>query len=178
MAELSTVARPYAQAAFDLAQEKGNLKEWSEMLRYAAVVAADDNMQALLDNPAVGGERVEELFLDICGDRLDELAQNFIRLLARNRRLALLPEIASQFEVMRAEAEGSVEAEVTSAFALTDAQKQELAAGLKKRFGREVNLVTHVDESLLGGAVVRVGDTVIDGSAAEQLNRLANVLRH
>lgn len=178
MAETSTVARPYAQAAFKLAQEQGNLKAWSEMLRYAALVAADDSMQALLDNPQVAGERAEQLFVDICGDRLDGLAQNFVRLLAQNRRLGLLPEIAGQFEVMRADAEGSVEAEVTSAFPLTDAQKQELADGLKKRLGREVNLVTHVDESLLGGAVIRVGDMVIDGSAAEQLNRLASVLRH
>lgn len=178
MAELSTVARPYAQAAFELAREQGNLKGWSEMLRFAAMVAADDSMQALRDNPQVDGERSEQLFLDICGDRLDELAQNFVRLLAQNRRLGVLPEVAAQFEVMRADAEGSVEAEVTSAFPLTDAQKQEMSDGLKKRLGREVNLVTHVDETLLGGAVIRVGDMVIDGSAAEQLNRLASVLRH
>lgn len=178
MAELSTVARPYAQAAFDLAREEGALKGWSEMLRYAAVVAADNSMEALLDNPQVSRERAEQLFLDICGERLNPLVQNFVRLLAQNRRLILLPAIASQFEAMRAEAEGSIEAEVVSAFPLTEAQQRQLADGLKKRFGREVNLVTHVDESLLGGAVVRVGDTVIDGSAAEQLNRLASVLRH
>ncbi len=178
MAESSTVARPYAQAAFELARDTGALSGWSEMLTFLAAVAQDPTMQAMFGTPELSDEQLGGLVIDIAGEHLDELGKNFVRVLAGNDRLALLPEIAEQFEEMRAEAEGTVEAEVVSAYELSDAQKQQLAQGLKKRFGREVKLVTRVDEGLIGGAVIRAGDLVIDGSAAEQLNRLANVLAH
>lgn len=178
MAESSTVARPYAQAAFELAREQGDLSGWSEMLSFLAAVAQDPTMQAMFGTPELSDEQLGGLVIDIAGERLDELGKNFVKVLAGNDRLVLLPEIAEQFEEMRAEAEGTVEAEVVSAYELSDAQKQQLAEGLKKRFGRDVKLVTRVDEALIGGAVIRAGDLVIDGSAAEQLNRLANVLAH
>lgn len=176
MAETTTVARPYAEAAFEVAQGQGRLADWSGTLERAAQVAAHPDMLRLLDNPRVSREQVESVFLEACGDAVDAQAANLVRVLAENRRLALLPEVARLFEKARAEAERTVEAEVVSAQPLDDAARQHLAEALKKRLGREVTLRCEVDESLLGGAVVRAGDLVIDGSAATRLERLRGEL--
>lgn len=178
MAEKSTIARPYAQAAFEVAQQQGKLKDWSEMLQWLAAVAADKSVHSLLGNPEVSQDALVKLFVEICGDKLNQQGQNFVRLLTENKRLNVLPEIAEQFEEQRAEAEKTVAAEVTTAFALTAEQQQVLAAALKKRLGRDVTLVSKTDESLLGGAIVRAGDMVIDASVTGQLERLANKLMH
>lgn len=178
MAEKSTVARPYAQAAFELAQEGKALEQWSVMLNLAALVAEDESMQALIGNPNLAKERLVQLFLDVCGDALNATGQNFIRVLGENNRLALLPEIAELFEGLRGEAEGAIEAEVISAYPLNDAQQQQLVEMLKQRLGKAVTLNVKVDESLIGGVVIRAGDLVIDGSAAGKLTRLANALMH
>ena len=178
MAEKSTIARPYAQAAFDLAQQAGDLKKWSEMLSFAAAVAADKQIASLLDNPNVTQQQLVELFLGICEGQLNPAGQNFIRVLADNKRLSVLPEIAAMYEKHRAEAEKSVDAEVISAFALSDALQQQLTEALKKRLGREVNLVTRIDESLIGGAVIRAGDLVFDASVSGQLDKLTHALAH
>lgn len=178
MAEKSTIARPYAQAAFDLAQEAGDLKGWSNMLQILATVTANDDVQALIGNPEVESQTLADIIIDICGDTLNDKGKNFVRVLAANKRLDVMPEIAEQYEQHRAEAERTVVAEVTSAFPLSEAQQQQLIAALKKRLGREVTLVTRTDDSIIGGAVVRAGDLVIDASVTSQLEKLANTLMH
>lgn len=176
MAEVTTIARPYAVAVFSLAQEKGDLQTWSDLLQVAAQCADNAEVEAILTNPAVSDEQAVDLLGDVVGD-LSADARNFLLLLAENNRLLLLPEIAALFEALRAEAEQMLTAEVVTARALTDAQKTKIAAALKKRLGKEVTLTEQVDESLLGGAIIRAGDLVIDGSALGKLNRLANAIR-
>lgn len=176
MAEKSTIARPYAQAVFDLAREHKALPVWSDQLALAAAVAADERVQRLIGNPSVEREQLAALFLGVCGDKLDAHGQNFIRLLAENKRFDVLPEIAAVFESMRAEAEGTIEAEVITALPLDDAQQKQLAEKLRTRLGRDIVFSIKTDESLLGGAIIRAGDIVFDGSAAGQLTRLANTL--
>lgn len=178
MAESTTIARPYAQAAFKLAQQKQALPVWAEMLGLAAVVATDAGMRKLLDNPRITPEQLADLFVDICGDRLNDDGRNMMRLLAERRRLALLPEIFGLYEQFKSEAEGTVKAQLITAFPATDAQKQSIAAALKQRFGRDVELEYVTDPTLMGGAVVRAGDLVIDGSVRGKLTRLGTALNH
>ena len=173
MAEKQTLARPYAEAVFELAQARHALKPWSDMLALITAVAADAGMQRLAADPRVDRVRFRELFLDVCGNNLDEAGANFARLLVENRRLSLLPEIVAQFETLKAEAEARVEATVTSAFALEPEQMKSLGEALKRRLGREVNLTAQVDPALLGGVVIRAGDLVIDGSVRGRLADLA-----
>jgi len=176
MAENSTIARPYAQAAFDIAKEKGDLKSWSDMLQYIAAVTSDAVMSDMISNPAIEREKVVEIIVDVCGDNLNDLAKNFVKVLADNGRLNIVTEIALGYEEHRAEAEKTVEAEVTSAFPLSDAQIKSMTEALKKRLGREVTLNTNVDETIVGGAIIRAGDLMIDGSVSGQLDRLATSL--
>ncbi len=176
MAELITIARPYAQAIFSLAQDEGDLKGWSDMLAFAATVASDPDMAELIDNPRVDRHQTAAIFLEVCGERLTAGAKNTIRVLAENNRLELLPEVAALYEVERAAAEGTLQAEVTSARALSDAQKKAIAAALTKRLGRDVTLDCNVDEKLLGGAIIRAGDVVIDGSVVGKLEKLSHQL--
>lgn len=176
MAEKTTIARPYAQAVFKLANEQKNLKGWSETLGLAAAVAADPEMGNVIGNPRLTKAQVVDIFLTVCGNKLGDAGQNMIRVLADNGRLGLLPEIAALYEVERAGAEGTLNAEVTSAFELTEGQKKDLAAALKKRFGREISLSCQTDKSLLGGAIIRAGDVVIDGSAVSRLEKLSTEL--
>jgi F-type H+-transporting ATPase subunit delta len=173
MAEKATIARPYAKAAFQSARQHNALDRWSEVLATASSVVQDERVAPLLLSPRVTSEQLSGLIADIGGNALDDQSRNFIATLANNRRLALLPEIASMFEALRAEAENTADVQVVSAVQLNDAQKQRLAAALKKRLQREVRLHCEVDESLLGGAVVRAGDFVIDGSLKARLDRLA-----
>jgi len=174
--ERTTLARPYAEAVFRLARERQNLAAWSEMLALAAAVARDPQMSRLVDNPRVPRERFVEFFLDVCGKKLDQDGGNFIRLLTENHRLALLPEIATLFEALRADAETRVEAEVVSATAVGAEQLKTIAAALKQRLGRDVTLPTRLDPSLIGGIVIRAGDLVIDGSVRGKLSALATHL--
>jgi F-type H+-transporting ATPase subunit delta len=176
MAEKSTIARPYAQAAFDIAQEKGDLKGWSDMLQLLAVVASDALMQDMISNPAIESSKIVDVMAGVAGDQLNDIGKNFLNVLAENKRLNVLPEIAELYEQHRAEAEKTVEAEITSAFPLSDAQKQQLIDALKSRLGREISLVSKTDESIIGGAIVRAGDLVIDGSVSSQLDKLSNSL--
>ena len=176
MSELNTVARPYAQATFDLARDAGTLAQWSDMLGFAAAVSRDTDMQEAIDSPNLTVDQQADLFTQVCGDNIDDQGRNFIKLLAENRRLTLFPEIAALFETMRADAEGTLEATVISAKPMSDAQQQELAAALKTRFSREVVLQVETDESIIGGAIVRAGDTVIDGSVRGRLEKFAHAL--
>ena len=178
MAEKSTIARPYAQAAFDIALEKVDLKGWSDMLQLVAAVTSDPAMQDLIGNPNIERDRIVDIIFDVCGDRLNETGRNFVKVLAENHRLDIVSEIAERYEQQRAEAEKTIQAEVTSAFPLSEAQIQAMTEGLKKRLGREVNLVTRIDDSIVGGAIIRAGDLVIDGSVSGQLEKLATTLMH
>ncbi len=176
MAEKTTIARPYAQAAFELAKSQGKLKAWSELLALAAAVAADPQMQNLVGDPRWGKQQLTKLFLELLGGPLDPIARNFIQLLVANRRLGLLPEIAALFESERAIAEGTLEAQVISAYPLNESQQAKIAAVLQARYQRSVSITSHIDNSLLGGVIIRAGDSVIDGTARGQLAKLANAL--
>lgn len=174
MAELSTLARPYAEAVFRLAKEKNALGEWSGRLATLAAIVADAQMQAVIADPNISSARAAELIGSIAG--ADEAGKNLLNVLAANDRLTLLPEIAAQYEVLKAEAEGVLEATIVSAQAMSDAQKAELMAALKAKFGRDVEATVEVDESLIGGAVITVGDQVIDGSVRGRLQKMAAAL--
>lgn len=178
MAEKRTIARPYAQAILKLAREQGALQAWSEMLHFAAAVAADEEMTTLIASPRLSGEQLATLFLEICGDRLNGHGRNMIRVLADNGRLDLLDEISALFEIERARAEGTVEAEVISAIELSAAQKSGITESLKRRLGRDVTLNCRIDAAIVGGAIIRAGDVVIDGSVIGKLEKLAAALTH
>lgn len=176
MAESITIARPYASAVFAIAQEKGDLQSWSELLAVVAQCTESSEVQSILHSPAVSDEQAVDFLADIAGE-LSTDARGFLLLLAENNRLMLLPEIAVLFEQLRADAEQKLFADVITARPLTDAQKNKIAAALKKRLGKEITLNESVDEKLLGGAIIRAGDLVIDGSALGKLNRLASAIR-
>ncbi|MGB5472538.1 MAG: F0F1 ATP synthase subunit delta [Gammaproteobacteria bacterium] len=178
MAETLTVARPYAQAAFLFASEHQVLRDWSDRLALLAAIAADPAMRVLIDNPRLTEKQLADLIVDIGGDRLDEKCANFVRALADNRRLALLPDIAALFEIERRKAEGRVQAELTTAYPASEAQQALIIESLRKRLGREVELTCKTDAALLGGAVIRAGDLVIDGSVRGKLQRLGTALSH
>ena len=173
MAERLTIARPYAKAIFKLAHSQKRLPQWSEALGLAASIVADPRVAGLLDNPGVSAEQLAGLVTEVGGDRLDEQARNLVATLAANRRLGYLPEIAARYEQLRADAERTVEVTVTSAVELSAAQKSHYAEALAKRLGREVRLSCETDPALLGGAVVRADDLVIDGSVRAGLAQLA-----
>jgi len=176
MAEAITIARPYANAIFAIANDKGELKSWSDLLAVLSQAVAVPNMQSVISSPSVSDEQVLGLLAEVAGELMSEDAQHFLALLAENNRLQMLEYIAVIFEELRAEAEQVMAADVTTARALTSEQESNIAAALKKRLGRDVTLNTNVDESLLGGAIIRAGDLIIDGSALGKLNRLANAI--
>lgn len=176
MSELTTIARPYAQAVFDLAHQHDMLGAWSDMLHFAAAVADNATMREAIDSPSLTVTQLADMFIQVCGEHLDDQGKNFIRLLTENDRLLALPEVAAQFDMLRAEAEGTVEATVFSAHPLTDAQQASLTDALKKRYGRDVTLDVEIDSTLLGGAVIQAGDEVIDGSLRGKLERFAGAL--
>lgn len=176
MAEKSTIARPYAKAAFEQASAHKAFDRWSQALGAAAQVVADDRVATLLTNPRVTAEQLIDFIKEVTGKALDEQATNFLRTLAENRRLGLLPEIAAMYEELRAAAENIADVQVVSALPLDEAQRQKLAAALRKRLQREVRLHVDVDASLIGGAIARAGDLVIDGSLKARLERLTSAV--
>jgi len=178
MAETVTIARPYAHAAFLFASEHRVLKDWSDMLALLAMIADDPAMCRLIENPRLTEKQLAELIISIGGERLDEKSANFVRVLANNRRLGLLPDIAALFEIQRREAEGRVQAEMTTAFPASEAQQAQIIESLRRRLGREIELTCKTDAALLGGAIIRAGDLVIDGSVRGKLERLGTALSH
>ena len=178
MAEKVTIARPYAKAAFEYARERNTFARWSELLATASAVVADSSVERLLTSPRVTPGQLVDLIADIAGGSLDDSGKNFLNTLAQNRRLGLLPEIAAMYETLRAEIEQIADVHVTSAAALSEAQRARLTTALKQRLRREVRLHESVDASLIGGAIVRSGDLVIDGSLKSGLDRLAVELAH
>ena len=178
MAEAITVARPYAQAAFLFANEHNNLKDWSEMLSLLAAVANDASMAEVIDSPNLTETQLADIIIQVASEYLNEKGANFIRVLAANRRLILLPEIAALFEIQRREAEGTMQAEMVTAYPASESQQAEVIASLRKRLGREIELSCATDADLLGGAIIRAGDLVIDGSVRGKLERLGVALNH
>ena len=176
MAERATIARPYAKAAFAYARTAGALAEWSEGLNAAAEIVADARVAALVGNPQWTAAGLTEFIGGVAGARLDAAMRNFVAVLAENRRLPLLPEIAAHYEVLRAQIENTVDVEVVSAVALDAAQTETLRQALDKRLKRRVRMQNRVDPTLLGGAVIRAGDLVIDGSLKGRLERLGTEL--
>lgn len=176
MSELTTAARPYAKAVFEMAQETDSFAKWSEQLAAMSAVASAEDAAALLDHPRMTKEQKVEAFAEIVGDAIDVNGQNLLKVLGENDRLVLLPEITTLYEDLRAEAEGAVEAELISAQDVSDEQQQAIVAALQKRLGREIKLVTKVDSSLMGGAIIRAGDLVIDGSIQSRLKEMSMAL--
>ena len=173
MAERITTARPYAKAIFALARKGNKVAETSAGLQRAAAVVVDPRVHALLGSPHVTPVQLAEMVSGIAGDALDENSRNFVSLLAQNRRLGFLPEIVALFEQMKAEIENAVDVEVISSIEPTAAQLARFSETLQKKLGRQVRLHTKVDGSLIGGAVLKAGDLVIDGSVKGRLERLA-----
>jgi F-type H+-transporting ATPase subunit delta len=176
MSEALTTARPYAQAAFEEAQKLSDLKGWSEVLLALAEAVIYPEIRNVISSPRVVKAQLCGLLGDILGGKLKPQQMNFIKLLAENQRLLQLPEIASIFEVLKSEAEKSVNVEVDSAFELSAAQQDKIVSSLKKRMGREIKLTCKVNKELLGGVVIRAGDKVIDGSARTRLSEMATAL--
>ncbi len=176
MSQAITTSRPYAQAAFEEAVMLGDLKSWSEMLCKIADYTADSQLKAVITSPKVDSYQLQLLMLDLAGSNISVQAQNFIKILVANNRLDLLPEILKHFEAFRADAEKSIDVEVTSAYEMSEDQKRKVIAALKVKMGCEINLSSAIDRALLGGIVIRAGDKVIDGSARARLSELAVAL--
>jgi F-type H+-transporting ATPase subunit delta len=173
MADKSTVARPYARAAFEEAKAGRRLAQWSRALQVGAAVVQDERVENLLGNPQVTPTELSQLVIDIAGPELDELGRNFVQTLADNRRLAYLPEISKIFDDLKDAEEGVVDVTVTSAAPLDEAQRKTLSEALAKKLKRDVRLHCDTDAKLIGGAVLRAGDLVIDGSLRSRLDRIA-----
>lgn len=177
MAEPSTIARPYAEAAFRLADAQGKLADWSVTLANLSAVAADGRVRAAIGDPNFTAAKVAGLFLSILSGKLTGESENFVRVLAENSRLDVLAEIRSQYEVLKNEREGVVEAEITTAFEMDQAQLADLVSRLEKKTSRKVKARVSVDASLIGGVKIAIGDQVIDGSARAQLAALETALK-
>ncbi|MBM4189660.1 MAG: F0F1 ATP synthase subunit delta [Betaproteobacteria bacterium] len=173
MAELTTVARPYAEAVAQLAHDGQSWQAWSEALALLAGIASDPQVLDMAQNPAIPDARVVDLVLAVGGDRLSADAANLVRILAENKRLPLLPTVASLFEEARAKAAGEVDAHITSAYPLDAAQLTGLQTRLEARLGRKVQVTTSVDAALIGGVVIAVGDEVMDASVRGKIADLA-----
>lgn len=176
MAEFTTLARPYAVAAYKRAKETGTADRWGESLAFLSAVMADERMTRAAANPKARREDFESAFLGFCREHLHEEAENFVRLLIRNRRLALAGHIAALFEQYKAEDEGYVDVEVTTAFALEDQEWTSLASSLERVLHKQARLRVFVDNRLIGGVYVRAGDRVIDASVRGRIERLAKRL--
>ena len=177
MAELATLARPYANAAFDVAKSDGELDRWSRMLALLAAAADNETVQVLLSAPDV--EEVQKAYRlsEICGPELNDRAKRFVQVLAANKRLPLLPEIQALFEALRAEEQATLDVSVASAYPLSEGEFEKLKTALSRRFDREVTMVSEVDASLIGGAIIRAGDVVIDGSIKGRLEKLRETIQ-
>ena len=176
MAESGELARPYAVAAFKQAEEEGRLGEWAGMLELLATVARDPMVSGLIANPGVDRARLVEFFVDVCGDRLSDTGRNFVKVVGHYGRFALLPEVSRRFAEERATREGRNQVQVTSAFELSEAHRATIVEAMEQRLGTKVTLDCEVDDSLIGGVVIRAGDLVIDASLRGRLEQLGQML--
>jgi F-type H+-transporting ATPase subunit delta len=177
MAELAALARPYSEAVFLMAEDKGQVDQWSDSLAFLTQVTSDELLQKISDNPKVSKDALEGALVDICQGQMSDEGLNLIKLLIKNDRLHLAGEIAEQYEVKRAEKSGQLDVTVTSAFPMSDDDKEELEKSLSGSFGRKVKINVEEDASLIGGMIIRAGDKVIDGSLSGQIQQLANKLK-
>ncbi len=177
MAEVAALARPYAEAVYLLAEEKGQVDQWSETLEFLKQVTSDKLLKQLADNPKISKAMLEEAMVDICKEQLNDEGLNFIKLLIKNNRLQLVAEIAEQYEAKKAEKSGFLDVTVTSAFPMSEGDVKELTVSLSGSFGKQVKISVKEDSSLIGGMIIRVGDKVIDGSLSGQIKQLANKLK-
>jgi F-type H+-transporting ATPase subunit delta len=176
MAELATIARPYAEATFRAALEKGALGKVAEDLALVAAIARDEQMHSALMNPKVSAAQKKEIFATVAGEHLDEITRNLVSLLIDNHREVLIGDIAEQFEALKREHERVLRARITSAQPLTGEQRDEIVAALEKRYGKKIEAELDVDAELLGGARVQVGDQVIHASVRDALAQMAAAL--
>lgn len=176
MAESLTIARPYAEAAFELAREAGALPSWSDALSRLASVLGADVARELIGNPGLTTAQLAGIVADASG-QLDEQQTRFVQVLADNERLAVLPDIADQFERLRNEHEGVLDARIDSAYPLTQPQIDDIVATLAQRYGKQVKATVHVDADLIGGVAIRIGDEVIDASVRGKLARMASAMK-
>ncbi|EIJ43959.1 ATP synthase, F1 delta subunit [Beggiatoa alba B18LD] len=177
MAEFATLARPYAEAVLGLAKASGDFTQWSDDLRLLTMIVKDSAIAVVIANPRIEKSVLTNLLLDICADKIGSEAQNLVKVLIDNNRLSIVPYIAQEYEMLKAQQQGYETVELTSAFPVTEPQEQELSATLQKRLGKTVNISVKTDESLMGGWLVRVGDQVIDASIKGRLQQLATELR-
>jgi len=178
MAELVTIARPYAEAAFRLAVEGRNLAGWSDMLALLDGVLTDKDVAQHVADPNVDDRALESLLLGLLGDKLDGQGRNFLQVLIHNGRLGLLPHIRALYEELRREHEGVLEARIVSALPVSDEQLRALVETLEKKYGRKVSAQVDVDRELIGGARIMVGDKMIDGTVRGRLDAMATALTH
>ncbi len=176
MAEISTIARPYAVAAFKLGKETKSLAKWSEMLKFASAVSTDEKMLAFILNPKVLANELQDAFLNVCGKNLNEQSQNLIKVLVEYGRMSLLPAISSAFEELKAQDEGVLDAQIIAAAKISATQTKDLVKRLEAKFGKKVEATVSVDPEIIGGIKIIVGDTVIDASVKGQLQSLAYTL--
>mgnify|MGYP000203396146 CR=1 FL=1 len=176
MAESITIARPYAKAAFQAAKGSQALTEWSQMLGYASAVAADEDVQTILDHPALTSEQKAQFFIDVCGDKLTSEVKNFVFVLSENNRLGLVSDIAELFVSYIAQLEHSIDVSIESAFELGDAQSEKLAQALSKKLDRKVVIASTVNQELIGGVIIRANDLVIDASVRGKIAKLAEAI--
>lgn len=177
MAELATIARPYAEAVFELAKETDHFEQWSEQLGFLTAIVEDTAIKTVMGNPQVDKKTLTHLLLAICAEQIDTAGQNLVRLLIDNHRLAITPQLTIQYEQLKADYQQRIPVQITSSHAVTPAQQQAIEATLKARLGKTVDLNVILDESLIGGWLIHAGDEVIDLSIKGRLQQLANELR-
>lgn len=176
MAELSTLARPYARAAFQFALSNDQLPEWHQQLSLLSAVFQNEKVRESIEPPALSADQQADIIIDVCGDELNESVGNFVKLLAQNKRLPLLPGIVRHFAQLKTEHEQAVDVELTTAIALDSEAEEKLAASLATKLARKINIHTRIDPTLLGGAVLKYGDMVIDGSVRGRLDKLSRAI--
>ena len=175
MLEKATIARPYANAAFDQAIDESKLSEWSAMLNLLSVIVSDDSMGAVINNPKLSSEQLYQFITDIGGDKFSQTGKNFIRVLIDAERIGLAAEVFELFEQKRTAAEGISDVEVISAYPLDDAQVSAISESISRRLGKKIDINTDVDKDLIGGVIIRVGDSVIDASLRGRLKELNSI---
>lgn len=176
MSELTTIARPYAKAAFEYAVEAGAVDAWQEMLVFAAEVSKNETITSFLSGGA-SVEQAQDLFIKVCDEQLNTHGQNFIKVMAENERLLVLPQVVTEFALLKAEYDKEITVDVSSAVELTADQQANISAALEKRLARKVKLNCVVDASVVSGLVIKAGDLVIDGSVRGKLDRLATTMQ-
>ncbi len=176
MADLNTIARPYAKAVFELANSEDKLDSWSDMLNTLANIAADAEMKSFIASPKVTSAQVAEVLNDVAGSELNDAGKNLVKLLAENGRVAALPDIAARYELLKIDAENSVDVEITSVEPMSDEHKKSLGESLRRKLGREVRMTFDTDPALLGGALIKAGDLIIDGTVRGRLEKMAGAL--